>query len=86
MKLYNKKGKRNYKEVRLIKELEKELQKRIDNGEHSIVHNFQPADTFEQLQSLHAQYTSTDVPFEEVKETKDGKICRNICYPCCHLL
>ena len=70
MKLYNKKGKRNYKEVRLIKELEKELQKRIDNGEHSIVHNFQPADTFEQLQSLHAQYTSTDVPYEEVNETK----------------
>jgi len=74
MKLYNKKGKRNYKEVRLIKELEKELQKRIDNGEHSIVHNFQPADTFEQLQSLHAQYTSTDVAFEEVKETKETKL------------
>lgn len=70
MKLYNKKGKRNYKEVRLIKELEQELQKRIDNGENSIVHNFQPADTFEELQSLHAQYTSTDVPFEEIKETK----------------
>jgi hypothetical protein len=74
MKLYNKKGKRNYKEVRLIKELEQELQKRIDKGEHSIVHNFQPADTFEQLQSLHAQYTSTDVPYEEVTETKETKL------------
>jgi hypothetical protein len=74
MKLYNKKGKRNYKEVRLIKELEQELQKRIDKGEHSIVHNFQPADTFEELQSLHAQYTSTDVPFEEVKQTKETKL------------
>jgi hypothetical protein len=74
MKLYNKKGKRNYKEVRLIKELEKELQSRIDKGDHTIVHNFQPADTFEQLQSLHAQYTSKDVQFEEVNDKTDTKL------------
>lgn len=74
MKLYNKKGKRNYKEVRLIKELEKELQSRIDKGDHTIVHNFKPADSFEELQSLHAQYTSKDVQFEELDDKTDTKL------------
>jgi len=74
MKVYNKKGKRNYKEVRLIKELEKSLQKRIDDGDHKIVHNFQPADSFEELQALHAQYTSEEAEFEEVKIKEDTKL------------
>lgn len=72
MKVYNKRGKKNYKEVRLIKELESELQKRIDSGEHAIVHNFKPADTYEELQQLHIQYTSRDAEFEEVKETQSN--------------
>jgi hypothetical protein len=74
MKLYNKKGKRNYKEVRLLKELEKSLQKRIDDGDNKIVHNFQPADSFEELQALHAQYTSEDAQFEEIKPEDDTKL------------
>lgn len=74
MKLYNKKGKRNYKEVRILKELEKALQKRIDDGDHKIVHNFQPADSFEELQALHAQYTSEDAQFEEIKTNDDTKL------------
>lgn len=72
MKIYNKKGKRNYKENRLIKELTDELQRRIDEGDHSIVHNFRPADSFEELQKLHVQYKSKDVPFEEIKESKSN--------------
>ena len=72
MKIYNKRGKRNYKENRLVNELTAELQKRIDAGDHAIVHNFKPADSFEQLQQLHIQYTSKEVPFEEIKETKSN--------------
>lgn len=72
MKIYNKRGKRNYKEVRLVKELEAELQKRLESGDHKIVHNFRPAETFEELQQLHVQYTSKEVPFEEIKETKSN--------------
>lgn len=72
MKVYNKRGKRNYKEVRLVKELELELQKRLDSGDHSVVHNFKPADSYEELQQLHVQYTSKDAEFEEIKETKSN--------------
>lgn len=72
MKVYNKRGKRNYKEVRLVKELEAELQKRLESGDHTIVHNFKPADSYEELQKLHVQYTSSDAEFEEVKETKSN--------------
>lgn len=68
MKIYNKRGKRNYKENRLVDELTKELQKRLDSGDHTVVHNFKPADSFVELQQLHIQYTSKDVPFEEIKE------------------
>lgn len=72
MKVYNKRGKRNYKEVRLVKELEAELQKRLESGDHTIVHNFKPADNYAELQKLHVQYTSSDAEFEEVKETKSN--------------
>lgn len=72
MKVYNKRGKKNYKEVRLIKELEAELQKRVESGDHSIVHNFKPADTFAELQQLHVQYTSSDAEFVEIKETQSN--------------
>ena len=72
MKIYNKRGKRNYKENRLIRELEAEMQKRIDAGDHSIVHNFRPVDTFEQLQQLHTRYTSKKVPFEEITESNSN--------------
>jgi len=70
MKVYNKRGKKNYKEVRLVKELEAELQKRIESGDHGIVHNFKPADSYEELQQLHVQYTSRDAEFNEIKETE----------------
>ena len=56
----------------MVNELTAELQKRIDAGDHAIVHNFKPADSFEQLQQLHIQYTSKEVPFEEIKETKSN--------------
>ena len=67
IKVYNKRGKKNYKEVRLVNELKAELENRLKNDD-SLVHKFKPADSFEELQKLHTQYLSKEVPFEEVKE------------------
>ena len=67
IKVYNKRGKKNYKEVRLVNELKAELENRLKNDD-SLVHKFKPADSFEELQQLHTQYLSKEVPFEEVKE------------------
>jgi len=67
IKVYNKRGKKNYKEVRLVNELKAELENRLKNDD-SLVHKFKPADSFEELQQLHSQYLSKEVPFEEVKE------------------
>ena len=67
IKVYNKRGKKNYKEVRLVNELKAELENRLKNDD-SLVHKFKPADSFEELQQLHTQYLSKEVPFEEIKE------------------
>ena len=70
IKVYNKRGKRNYKETRLINELNEALAKRVET-DHKIVHTFQPAETFEELQMLHQEYTSSDAEFEEIENDKD---------------
>lgn len=67
IKVYNKRGKKNYKEVRLVNELKAELEKRAKD-DHTIVHNFKPADSFEELKKLHTEYLSTDAKYEEVEE------------------
>lgn len=67
IKVYNKRGKKNYKEVRLINELKAELEKRAKD-DHTIVHNFKPADSFEELKKLHTEYLSRDADYEEVEE------------------
>jgi hypothetical protein len=66
IKVYTKKGKRNYKEVRLIKDLEVALEKHLENDPR-IAHSFRPAETFEELQAMHAQYTSSEANFEEIE-------------------
>jgi hypothetical protein len=71
IKVYNKRGKKNYKEVRLIDELKVELEKRLEN-DHTLAHNFKPANTYEELVQLHTQYLSKDAEYEEIKETKSN--------------
>jgi hypothetical protein len=66
IKVYNKRGKRNYRENRLINELKAELEQRLKKDD-SLVFNFKPAESFEELQSLHREYTSVDVEYVEEK-------------------
>lgn len=68
IKFYAKKGKRNYKEVKLIKELEPIIDAKIKQNPE-LAENFRPVTTFEELQALHRQYLSQDVDFEEIENT-----------------
>jgi hypothetical protein len=71
IKVYNKRGKRNYKETRLIKELEVALQEKL-NDDPRLALSFKPADTYEQLQAMHSEYTSTDADYEELDDPNDN--------------
>lgn len=62
MKVYLKKGKRNYKENRLISEIEKAILKNPQT-------NVTPAYTMEELQSLHDKLCTIDSEFEDVTST-----------------
>lgn len=69
MKVYLKKGKRNYKENRLIAEIEKAIAKKPQT-------NVTPAYTMEELQSLHDKLCTVDTDFEDVTNstTEDSEI------------
>jgi hypothetical protein len=66
IKVYNRRGRRNYKEIKLVSELEKELEKRLVD-EPRLALSFKPADTFEELQAMHTQFVARDAEFEEIK-------------------
>jgi hypothetical protein len=70
IKVYNKRGKKNYKENRLINELKVEIEKRLKSDD-SLVFNFKPAESYEELQALHREYTSVDVEYVEEKNEKE---------------
>lgn len=70
IKLYNKRGKKNYKENKLIKELQPIIDKKIkDNPE--LVNSFKAADNYEELKSLHEKYAIEDAQFEEINNNDD---------------
>jgi len=67
IKVYAKRGKQNYKEKRLVQQLQQALDiKRKTDPE--IAERFRPATTYEELQGLHRMYVSQDVEFEEVNQ------------------
>jgi hypothetical protein len=72
IKFYTKKGKRNYKEVKLIRDLQPIIDKKIQDNP-DLAENFRPATTFEELQALHRQYVSEEVEYEEIDNT-DNKV------------
>jgi hypothetical protein len=65
-----KNGKRNYKEQRILKELQPIIDKKIQENPDI---RFSPATTFEELQALHRQYTSQETTFEEIKNNDMAK-------------
>lgn len=71
IKFYAKKGKRNYKEVKLIKELQPIIDAKLQENP-DLAENFRPATSFEELQALHRQYISQDVEFEELEKKQNN--------------
>lgn len=66
MKIFLKKGSRNYKEKRLLEALEPIIKKRMAE-EPDFGRRFVPANTYEELKALHDRYVPDDVEFEEIK-------------------
>ncbi len=70
VKIYMKNGKKNYKEQRILKELQPIIDKKIQENPDI---RFSPATTFEELEALHRQYTSEETTFEEIKNNDMAK-------------
>jgi hypothetical protein len=72
IKLYTKRGKKNYKENKLLRELEPIIEKKIkDNPE--LAESFRPANSFEELKTLHEKYAVEDADFVEIKNNDMAK-------------
>lgn len=65
MKIYLRKGKRNYKEQRMIKELTDALAKKSAEEQNKII----PARNQNELQTMYEKYVVEDVQFQETKST-----------------
>jgi len=73
MKVYKKRGNKNYKERRLLKELEPIIQRKIEE-DPSFAKEIVPATNFDELKKLHSRYVAEDVAFEEVEPKKEEEI------------
>ena len=69
IKVYNKRGKKNYKEVKLVDQLKKELEKRLENDQ-TLAFNFKPANTYEELVQLHTEYLSKDAEYQDIEQNE----------------
>jgi hypothetical protein len=67
--IYTKRGKRNYKEIKLLKDIEPILVKKFKQNPNA---KFKPATTFSELEQLHADLVSEDVQFVEINENQDN--------------
>jgi hypothetical protein len=70
MKVYQKRGALNYKEKRLVSDIEKSLEQLFEE-QPELAQEFEPAKNFEELKSLYAKYCVTDTEFTEVPENKE---------------
>ena len=64
MKIYTKRGNKNYKEKRLLKDLEPFIQKRM-NEDPNFENQFLPATNYLELEKMHRKYIVEDVQIEE---------------------
>lgn len=77
MKIYKKRGNKNYKERKLLKDLEPYIEKRIAE-DPNFAKEVIPATNYQELQKMHSRYIAedveveTEIPKEEVKETKEN--------------
>ena len=73
LKVYQKRGNLNYKERKLIAEIEEAIFKKYGN-DPSLADKFSPATNFEQLKELHTRYCIEDVEFDDVVDDKSKEI------------
>jgi hypothetical protein len=65
--IYTKKGKRNYKETRLIEKIKPLLEKELDSNP-SLYGKFVPAKNYAELEKMYSNLSSQETEFEEIKE------------------
>lgn len=70
IKIYNKKGVKNYKEKRILNELQPIIDAKLRENPDA-AESFRPATNFEELQAMHRMYASQDVDYTEVNNTKN---------------
>lgn len=68
MKVYLKRGNTNYKEKKLVAQLEAAIDKKIE-ANPEFANSFKPANSFEELQALCREHCIDDVEFTETKGT-----------------
>lgn len=66
MKIYKKRGNKNYKERKLLKDLEPFIEKKIAEDPH-FAKEVVPATNYQELQKMHSRYIADDVQYVEVK-------------------
>jgi hypothetical protein len=70
IKVYNKKGRLDYKESKMVKEIQEAIDaKLLENP--NLREQFNPATNSDELKQLHLKYCGTDVEFEDVPNTEE---------------
>lgn len=69
MKIYKKKGMPNYKEKRMLNDIEAVLNKKFE-ADTEFAKHFQPANNYEELVQMHKRYAGEEIEFEDVKTEK----------------
>jgi hypothetical protein len=72
IKIYAKRGKRNYKEMRMIQEIQPIIDKRLQ-GNPEAAESFVPASSYEELEVMHRMYAVQDTEFVEIKNKDMAK-------------
>lgn len=70
IKIYDKQGRRGYKENKMIKDLEPIIEKMMRENPDS---KFTPAKTIEELKALHSQYTAEETNYTEINNSEMAK-------------
>lgn len=68
MKIYNKKGAKNYKENKLVEGIREAVQRKI-NENPDFANQFEPANNFAELQEMYDKYVVTDAEYQEVESS-----------------
>jgi hypothetical protein len=71
IKVYNKRGRLDYREAKIVKDIQAALNKKYANNPE-VLKKFIPANNIEELKKLQIEYCITDVDYEEIKTT-DGE-------------